>query len=552
MTKAKIVAVTVVAVILLACAVYFMAFTGELCKVIDLTDFQPSVTFSSGLRFGLGYAVKGYASIVNETGADLVRIPLVAWGWIEPSPPVNGVHCYNWTRLDELIREYQESGFDVQIIVKTANPWACTGYETDLREMFRKSYPPKDEYWDDYYQFIYNLVERYDGDGYNDMPGLLRPVLYYEIESEAHNPTFWAGTIDDYRRLLKTAYTAAKQANPEVKIILSGINFGDFFNGNPSPEKIEEAIDKLPPWKKQIYDFIVASLGMGEYYDIIDIHFNRDYRGIKPAVEWVKRILAEKGCDKPIWAGDVCSVPWITDGKHESLVYALLHPESPEHEEAEKWLREEQAKLTVKKLAASAAAGLEAFILETIRDFSQNAYRNALKESFIFAGLVDENGKPRPAFYAYKQAIEKIRGYYKVEYWQIDETFVYKFYFEDRAPVYVAWSENEATVILHLSTSHVRIEPLALSANYNENAKVENVTDGKLSIKLSSSPIFIEELADEIQSAFTSHGLFTSPSLKLDSSPEACILPTYDFAGVEKWIDARSRIKSRDAGYALS
>ena len=103
-----------------------------------------------------------------------------------------------------------------------------------------------------------------------------------------------------------------------------------------------------------------------------------------------------------------------------------------------------------------------------------------------------------------------------------------------------------------MSSPHVRVGPLALSANYSENAKVENVTDGKLSIKLSSSPIFIEELTNEIQPASTGHGLFTSFSLILDSSPEAYSLLIHDFAGVEKWENAKSRIKSLNASYALS
>ncbi len=35
-----------------------------------------------------------------------------------------------------------------------------------------------------YYDYLYHVVERYDGDGINDMPGLKRPVIYFELGNE--------------------------------------------------------------------------------------------------------------------------------------------------------------------------------------------------------------------------------------------------------------------------------------------------------------------------------------------------------------------------------
>lgn len=455
---------------------------------------------SSVPMFGVGYAVEGYAELMRGTGAVWVRIPLVAWGAVEPSPPEGGVHHYNWTRLDRLILEYQECGFEVQVILKCANPWAATGYERDVREVFRRSYPPREEYWDDYYQFVYSVVERYDCDGYMDAPGLLHPVRYYEIESEAHNSILWAGTVEDYRRLLETAYRAAKRAYPEVKIILSGINFGDLFDDCPSPAEVEEMIRSLPPGLKKAYNFIVESLSLGDYYDIVDLHFNRNYTGIPYAVEWVRQELAKHGYDKPIWAGDVCSVPFITDDEHRHLLDAILDPESPGHEEATRWLRAEQARLSIKKLVVSAGSGVEVFILETLRDFSMEAYRHASEESFFIAGLVDDDMEPRPAFYAYRQAIQKIEGFTRVEYCHWDGCYLYRFYFRDRSPVYIVWSDAGLT---NISISGfqpgrmVKVEKLITSLPPDPEVEVVKTESGKIWVLVDDTPVFIEEYSQE-------------------------------------------------------
>ena len=61
----------------------------------------------------------------------------------------------------------------------------------------------------------------YDGDGRNDMPGLISPILHYQVGNEYYNELFWAGTADEYCRLLEDFCGAARQACPEVKVILS-------------------------------------------------------------------------------------------------------------------------------------------------------------------------------------------------------------------------------------------------------------------------------------------------------------------------------------------
>jgi len=56
-------------------------------------------------------------------------------------------------------------------------------------------------------RFIAKMVERYDGDGIDDMPGLLYPIKYYEIGNEPEGQTFGdsPGTYNDFMQTVKAA-----------------------------------------------------------------------------------------------------------------------------------------------------------------------------------------------------------------------------------------------------------------------------------------------------------------------------------------------------------
>jgi hypothetical protein len=118
------------------------------------------------------------------------------------------------------------------MVLRSKSDWAAApAYRTDLLGGFGgASTPPKPDQWDAYGDFVRCVVERYDGDATNDMPGLRRPILDYEIESEAAVEIYWQGTAEEYLRLLKLAYSQVKAANPRARLIASGIGIPDLFD----------------------------------------------------------------------------------------------------------------------------------------------------------------------------------------------------------------------------------------------------------------------------------------------------------------------------------
>ncbi len=443
--------------------------------------------------FGVGYAVRGYANVVAMMGAKWVKIPIVAWGMIESEPPRNNIHIYNWDKLDLIIKEYQNAGFNIQIVLKAACPWGAKGFAKGT-EKWRQSYPPKENYWDDYAAFVSAVVERYDGDGYKDMPGLRYPIRYYEIESEAQHSIFWTGSVEEYGRLLKTAYEVAKKADPHTKIILSGMNFGNFFDDNPSQEEITQKIKHLSIKYKKELSFIRKTLAMGEFYDVVEFHYNRDYTGAIGTVKWLKEEMAKHGYRKEIWAGDAASVPWIAN---KTILEILSNPYHLQYQKVKTWFRAEQAKLSVKKFIVAAAHGVKKVILESIRDFPKGAYKGSEKECWFLAGFFEDDVSPRPVFYAFKQLSRKLDGFTEIEPLEEGDIYLYKIYFKDREPIYVAWSKSalkKINISMEAKTHQAVVEKIITS--YTSLPEIKNVEmiNGSLSITVDDTPVFVYKL----------------------------------------------------------
>ena len=141
-------------------------------------------TAADNFLIGLGYTTRNLASTFADIGAPQAKLNygMSSWGEIEPDPPVNGNHIYDWDDLDNMIFEYQDNGFsEVHLTLKAKSIWGTEGCTIDNCA----PYLPRPEHWSDYEAYVAAVVERYDKDGFHDMPDLRYPVRQYEIETEA-------------------------------------------------------------------------------------------------------------------------------------------------------------------------------------------------------------------------------------------------------------------------------------------------------------------------------------------------------------------------------
>lgn len=102
---------------------------------------------------------------------------------------------------------------------------------------------------------VSQVVEYFDGDGMDDNPsGLV--IKDWQIENEINmGRTFWNGTPQDYASHLENCYKAAKQADPECRVVMAG-----------------EACDK----ENNVYPEILKALDGKKVFDAVDIHVYAD------------------------------------------------------------------------------------------------------------------------------------------------------------------------------------------------------------------------------------------------------------------------------------
>ncbi len=151
--------------------------------------------------------------------------------------------------------------------------------------------------YEQYFDYVYHIVERYDGDGTDDMPGLVRPVRYFEIGNEVDNPEFSHGlTIADYvKKRLIPAYKAAKAANPNAVILNSGLYWKND-DDNFDPSSLVGMIEAIEANGGAENSYFMDKIALHYYSD----PGNPEY--FNERFEEVKAMLAEHGlADKPIW-----------------------------------------------------------------------------------------------------------------------------------------------------------------------------------------------------------------------------------------------------------
>ncbi len=153
--------------------------------------------------------------------------------------------------------------------------------------------------WNAYLTWVKALVERYDGDGVNDLPGLTIPIKYYEILNEpdlnADHLDFYQGTSADYAKLLIKTSEAIKQTDSEAQVLIAGAAGGNDYFLN-------------------FYRGVLKDQNTHQAFDIANVHCisNDHYQSFN--VKPYQAMLAEFNLDKPIWVTEAEAL--VSDDLH--------------------------------------------------------------------------------------------------------------------------------------------------------------------------------------------------------------------------------------------
>lgn len=148
--------------------------------------------------------------------------------------------------------------------------------------------------WEDYKKWVSAIVERYDGDGTSDMPGLKIPIKYWEVMNEpdlsygnnvpdADRLTFYKEGPKEYGELLVKTSEAVRLADKNAKILIAGA---------------AGASERFLNFYRQV----LPISGVKEAFDIANVHCISNDEGTNDFnVGAYKKMMAEFKIQKPIW-----------------------------------------------------------------------------------------------------------------------------------------------------------------------------------------------------------------------------------------------------------
>ncbi len=348
----------------------------------------------------------------SEDNPDHYRAAFTELGltWLRPHPGPfswevveSSQGQYDFTRPDALVSYFQALGVPIMATIWPYASWDQQywidqpGWEPSQGfsgELPVSRYKPHD--MEAYQAFVQALVERYDGDGIDDMPGLTMPIKYWEVLNEPETSdwerlNFFKGDASDYLEVLQATWQAIKAADPDATVLQGGCT------------------GQMP------FSFWEELLGLGgaQYFQVGNLHSinpSQDNEDLNSGV-WAQ-LMTSYGIDS-FWVTEVEISSGTVNGQTLS--------------------EQDQARFIFKGYVRSFANGAQK-IFYTIYQVGTDA-----DEEFQGAALVTPDDRKKPAWYALHTLVQKLDGFTAVETLAEGQ---YKFTVNDR-PVYVLWGSGE-------------------------------------------------------------------------------------------------------------
>ena len=182
-------------------------------------------------------------SVLKETGANggINVNALGSWANMQDSADA----AIDFSNTDAVVKIFQQYNFSLTWYISSNAYWAmpdkpeCCPDTVIMPDplpdvlLFRNC-APEAEYEQAWIDYIKAVVERYDGDGQDDMPDLKIPVRYFILPGEVRYGMegqgdeswgpFWWDDIESLLRLHRLTYKAVREADPigATKVVSSG------------------------------------------------------------------------------------------------------------------------------------------------------------------------------------------------------------------------------------------------------------------------------------------------------------------------------------------
>jgi hypothetical protein len=220
-----------------------------------------------------------FAEMLKKSACGAVRIP-VRWLVLEPKKGE-----WDFSAVDRALLSIP---VDVEILgtLMSVPEWA-SGVDPKKAEGWFDAYPPRD--LADWQRAVSAIVTHY------------RPrIRHWEIWNEQNGVDFFRPRPDAvvYTALLKTAYQAAKEANPQCIVVLGGLQMNGIIANPWSEVKVTNYLEDL------------YKAGARPYFDVCNIHpYVLPEEGAERMMEQTEgtlEVMARYGdVEKPLWITEV-------------------------------------------------------------------------------------------------------------------------------------------------------------------------------------------------------------------------------------------------------
>jgi uncharacterized repeat protein (TIGR01451 family) len=332
------------------------------------------------------------------------------------------------------------------------------------------------------------VVERYDGDGLNDMPGLTLPVNAWELfDRFTPDSNTWTGcTLERYDQYLQLASALARVADPEVTILPSAVE------NTPMPGTTNYL------WRLLEYDPAVV--------DAIDAFSLRDRwalttyaSGSTPAPQYLEALSFRElavGWERPVW---MTAADFASTYDHEFAQHGYTCTET------------DQAVFVARALPFALAVGFDRLFYNEV---NARAGDSAAQR---WAALVDTNGHRRMAFYT----LQKLAGWLDEFTWSrlttvSNTALIADFTGTNGQLARIVWDVSNGVRSITLPVGPVaqaRVTTL-LPQTWNDTSATWRVqtnalVNGLLTLAVSGTPVCVEAVG------------FVAPDLDEDGIPNA-------------------------------
>lgn len=246
-----------------------------------------------------------------QSGSGFVR-GLANWEEMEPTPGE-----YSFEFLDNKAAMVGDEGLD-QVFTFRANAEKYVRIELDNPDRNPTKYSAYPSDMDQWLNYVRAVVERYDGDGIDDMPGLSTPIHAWQIENEWLNQ--WADTTGSFDELFTATARCIREAD-DLAIIVGpalgheAVKVYAHADGFDPRETIRVGPNYAPEFQTRAQSYNKTRRGDSRYrrmmhffdkcadqFDVLDIHvYASDLVDVESWVSWAKKTMDAYG-GKEVWA----------------------------------------------------------------------------------------------------------------------------------------------------------------------------------------------------------------------------------------------------------